>query len=216
MSEQSHAAFIREPESKRLAYADPPYPGKAHLYPENTEVDHVELIARLSEYDGWALSTDETSLRYVIGLCPANVRVCAWCRTNDPPFTPNPVRSWEPVLLKPARIGRVTARTFLIDNAPSGFLQRGLTGSKTAAFCDWVLRCIGADTDDTLDDLYPGTGIMGEVFASFRSQLTLPSSGGKQSKNGRENVLRRTHDPIPGIEAAPVRDERTTQRRAKA
>jgi hypothetical protein len=54
----------------RLAYADPPYPGKAHLYPENTEVDHVELVGRLSEYDGWALSTDETNLCYVLGLCP--------------------------------------------------------------------------------------------------------------------------------------------------
>jgi hypothetical protein len=27
----------------RLAYADPPYPGKAHLYPENSEVDHTVM-----------------------------------------------------------------------------------------------------------------------------------------------------------------------------
>lgn len=42
----------------RFAYADPPYIGCAHLYPEKREIDHDELIARLlSDYpDGWALS----------------------------------------------------------------------------------------------------------------------------------------------------------------
>lgn len=195
----------------RLAYADPPYPGKAHLYPENQEVDHAELIARLEWFDGWALSTDETSLQEVLELCPYPVRICAWCRTNDPPFTPNPVRSWEPVIVSPARTEEVTARSFLIDHAPSGFLQRGLTGAKTQAFCDWVLRCMGARQHDTLDDLFPGTGIMGETFSTFRAQLTLPSAGGTQSANGRANVLRRTHDPLPGMAATQARDERTTQ-----
>jgi hypothetical protein len=65
----------------KLAYADPPYPGMAGLYTENTEVDHVELIARLSEYDGWALSTDERSLAYVLPLCPPKTRVLG-CRVN--------------------------------------------------------------------------------------------------------------------------------------
>jgi hypothetical protein len=32
----------------RFAFADPPYPGKAGYYPERQEVDHGELIARLS------------------------------------------------------------------------------------------------------------------------------------------------------------------------
>lgn len=56
--------------SLRLAYADPPYPGKADRYAENEEVDHVALIEKLLTYDGWALSTDERSLRYVLALCP--------------------------------------------------------------------------------------------------------------------------------------------------
>lgn len=42
----------------RIAYADPPYIGCAHLYKDHPdydgEVDHVALIDRLqSEYDGW-------------------------------------------------------------------------------------------------------------------------------------------------------------------
>lgn len=42
-----------------FAYADPPYPGKASLYPEKTEVDHASLLQLLTENypDGWALST---------------------------------------------------------------------------------------------------------------------------------------------------------------
>lgn len=39
-----------------FAYADPPYPGMANLYPERTEVDHPALIADLvARFDGWAL-----------------------------------------------------------------------------------------------------------------------------------------------------------------
>ncbi len=43
----------------RFAYADPPYPGKAHHYPERDDVDHQALVERLAcEFaDGWALST---------------------------------------------------------------------------------------------------------------------------------------------------------------
>ena len=61
----------------RLAYADPPYPGRSHKYygghPDYAgEVDHAELIASLSaEYDGWALSTSADALREVWGALPA-------------------------------------------------------------------------------------------------------------------------------------------------
>ena len=43
-----------------MAYADPPYAGRAHYYPEREEVDRAGLIARLvSEFpDGWALSVN--------------------------------------------------------------------------------------------------------------------------------------------------------------
>jgi hypothetical protein len=49
----------------RIAYADPPYIGCAHLYSEHPdfagEVDHVALIERLeSEFDGWVLHASAT------------------------------------------------------------------------------------------------------------------------------------------------------------
>jgi hypothetical protein len=55
-----------------FAYADPPYPGKASLYPEKTEVDHASLLERLTKNypDGWALSTSSEALRDVLSLLP--------------------------------------------------------------------------------------------------------------------------------------------------
>lgn len=54
-----HADSVAPGRPLRLAYADPPYPGKARLYRDHPdyggEVDHAALIVRLTEYDGWAL-----------------------------------------------------------------------------------------------------------------------------------------------------------------
>jgi hypothetical protein len=86
--------------SLRLAYADPPYPGKAELYVDHPdyagEVDHEELIARLQGYDGWALSTGSWALQDVLALCPSGVRILIWTKHSI-------ARSWEPVIVVPAR-----------------------------------------------------------------------------------------------------------------
>ena len=54
----------------RLAYADPPYPGKVWLYRDHPdyggEVDNAELVGRLAGYDGWALSTSAAALPSVL------------------------------------------------------------------------------------------------------------------------------------------------------
>ena len=47
----------------KIAYADPPYIGCAHLYRDHPdyagEVDHARLIERLErDYDGWILHAD--------------------------------------------------------------------------------------------------------------------------------------------------------------
>ena len=168
----------------RLAYADPPYPGKAHLYPEQREVDHRELIARLErDYDGWALSTDERALAYVLSLCPPGVRVLAWCRSTAPPFNPQPYAAWEPVICSPARVTQVrTTRSYHLSAADTGRHKRhALTGTKPSSFCTWVIECLGAEQTDTLDDLFPGTGIMGDTFTAWCSQLQLPLLEGAKS-----------------------------------
>lgn len=181
----------------RLAYADPPYPGKAHLYDENEEVDHAALIATLQTYDGWALSTWEPALRDLLPMCPSDVRVLAWCRSNEPPFHVRPSRSWEPVLLSPARECESDLRSFLVAHAPTGFLQQaGLTGTKPVAFCEWVIRCLGAvREDDTLDDLFPGSGVMSRTWAAWNSQLELPIPPRKHRAQQVRNTLEAQHVP---------------------
>lgn len=56
----------------RIAYADPPYIGCAHLYRDHPEVDHAALIDRLeSEFDGWALHASATA---------ESMAACQWWR----------------------------------------------------------------------------------------------------------------------------------------
>lgn len=185
----------------------------ADLYPERTEVDHVELIAQLCDYDGWALSTDERSLRYVLGLCPPQTRVLAWGRNNAPFFEPNPAASWEPVLLSPARRTPVEVRSYMVCGAATGPHQRnGLTGQKPSAFCEWVIRCLGARPEDTLDDLFPGTGGMGEAWERFQRQPPLFQPAVRASSNKKiANLLRRHATPLDGLEPPPVYRERKTK-----
>ena len=194
----------------RLAYADPPYPGMAGLYPENQEVDHETLIEDLCGYDGWALSTDERSLAGVLALCPPGVRILAWCRSNAPFFSPNPAASWEPVICKPARIRPITVRSYYVSGVPLGKSQRdGLTGQKPVGFCEWVLRCLGAAPADELVDFFPGTGSMTKAWQSFRDQLPLfqPSVRTPHWKK-TANLLRRSHDELPGMPPGKPHDER--------
>ncbi|HZD15681.1 MAG TPA: hypothetical protein VE196_11290, partial [Pseudonocardiaceae bacterium] len=86
----------------QLAYADPPYPGNAHLYRHHPdyagEVDHTTLLARLAHYDGWALSTSAAALPAVLGICPAGVRVAAWHRGERAVPSRWPLHGWEPVI----------------------------------------------------------------------------------------------------------------------
>lgn len=93
----------------RVAYADPPYPGKAYLYRgqpgEVGEVNHAQLLEQLERFDGWALSTSsDPGLRIVLPLCPPEVKVCAWVKPRGVPANSRGLnRTWEPLIVMPAR-----------------------------------------------------------------------------------------------------------------
>ena len=107
---------------RRLAYADPPYPGRAELYygdhPDyGGEVDHAELVASLVDgYDAWALSTAADALQDVLAVCPPGVRVAAWHRgERENKYATGPLNAWEPVIyagqfrrVAPARLVEVS------------------------------------------------------------------------------------------------------------
>lgn len=175
----------------RFAYADPPYLGCCRLYGHRHEQPygcwddaetHRTLIKTLErDYpDGWALSASSPSLRVLLPLCPDDTRIAPWVKT----FCVykrgvRPAYAWEPILFRgghnppteahppPPKGGKATTpKDFVI--APIT-LRKGLTGAKPEAVCRAILDLLNVQLDDELDDLFPGTGIMGRVRGEEKS-----------------------------------------------
>ena len=153
----------------RFAYADPPYPGFADLYRDHPdfagEVDHVELVSSLTAggYDGWALSTSSKTLRAVLPLCPPEARVCSWVKTINPsPRTKGIHSTWEPVIVVGGRQRQPGVRDWLAAQPARG--GGDLVGRKPLAFCVWLFSLLGMQAGDELQDLFPGTGIVGAAW----------------------------------------------------
>lgn len=167
----------------RIAYADPPYPGCAHLYRDHPdfdgEVDHHQLVASLLlDYDGFALHTSSVALGKIMSYIPPHddVRVMAWVK----PFAAfkknvSVAYAWEPVLVKACRKPVVkpgmTYRDWIAEPIT---LQRGLTGAKPDAVCRWIFEVLGMEPEDELVDLFPGTGAVTAAWESWSRQTRLP------------------------------------------
>jgi hypothetical protein len=167
----------------RIAYADPPYPGCAHLYPEKTEVDHKALISNMMrDYDGWVLHTGSVQLKQVLALCPDDVRILTWTK-GWASFKPGASikYAWEPVMLWHPRpretgSGKPFVRDWIMCNVVTnrvGAIVQDFTGGKPEQVCTWIFECMGLSPDDELDDLFPGTGAVLRAWEKWRSQRTL-------------------------------------------
>lgn len=153
----------------KVAYADPPYIGCANRYPEKTEVDHRELIARLETYDAWALSASSPSLKIILPMCPDDIRIAAWvkpfCSFKVGVF---PAYAWEPVIFKGSRRPPRTEPTVRDWLAESMTLEKNMCGAKPPKFCYWIFNLLGMLPEDTFDDLFPGSGIVTKCWNEFR------------------------------------------------
>lgn len=161
----------------RIAYADPPYPGCAHLYKGHPdyagEVDHAGLVRRLeTEFDGYVLHTSSVALPAVLPLLAPPYRVMAWVK----PFAAfkrnvSVAYAWEPVIVRACRKPVVTKRVVMRDwIAESITLRKGLTGTKPPAVVRWVFEMVGAQAGDEFSDLYPGTGIVRATWEEWCSE----------------------------------------------
>lgn len=169
---------------RRLAYADPPYPDCAARYYRHHpdyggEVDHASLLDRLATYDGWALSTSARALRELLPMCPADVRLCAWIKPKN---ANQSARSfglhnvWEAIIVKPARRLRPGVPDGLtFDAARLG--GSDLIGRKPLQFCAWLFRALGSAAGDTFDDLFPGSGIVGDAWREYQASLGAIAAG---------------------------------------
>jgi len=164
-----------------LGYADPPYPGLAHLYKDQPdfagEVDHVKLIARLeTEFDGWVLHTASTAISTLASLIPPRARWGAWVKSFAA-FKKGvrPAYAWEPVIFKPMRkmsedySGRFVQRDWIEEPMT---MRRGFTGAKPEAVCHWAFEIVGATPEDELIDLFPGSGAVTRAWRTWRPQLS--------------------------------------------
>lgn len=170
----------------RIAYADPPYPGWAHLYEDHPdyagEVDHPALIAHLRDnYDGWALSTSAKALRDLLPFCP-DTRLLAWVK--------NTVRyAWEPVIVMPAREPSKHLRDWL-HCEPEAYQWRPkpdnyVIGQKPVGFCRWVFEWLGARPGDELEDVFPGSGNVGRAWVEWSSQPQIAAMTKRESRRWR-------------------------------
>ena len=134
----------------RFAYADPPYPGKAHYYPEREDVDHQALVERLvGEFgDGWALSTSAAGLQDVLALCPPGVRVCSWHRAVRPTRSRRAISAWEPLIVCGGRELPTDRPQTVRDALAYGGRYRtfpgAMTGMKPPQFAVWMFAQLGA------------------------------------------------------------------------
>jgi hypothetical protein len=161
----------------KFCYADPPYIGQAKRHYQCDEIDHGEMISRLcSEFpDGWALSASSPSLRFILPLCPNDIRIGAWVKSFCA-FKKGvrPAYAWEPVIFRggrnpsngfrhipPEKNGKqTTPKDFIVEPIT---LKKGLVGAKPAKVCRWILDLLNVQPGDEVVDLFPGTGIMGIV-----------------------------------------------------
>ena len=60
---------------------------------------------------------------------------------------------------------QTTPKDFIVEPIT---LKKGLVGAKPEKVCRWILELLNFQPGDELIDLYPGTGIMGKVAASFQ------------------------------------------------
>ncbi len=49
-------------------------------------------------------------------------------------------------------------------------MKKGLTGAKPERFCIWLFEVLNVRPEDTLDDLFPGTGIVSEMYNWYITQ----------------------------------------------
>lgn len=166
-----------------VAYADPPYPGKAGIYrnqPDYSgEVDHAALLRTLAGFDGWALSTSADALREVLPLCPPEAKVCAWTKPIGPAAkAAGLANTWEPLIVLPARQEGPPLRDWICTQPAR---RRGdLIGRKPIRFVAFMFAAIGLRAGDELVDLYPGTGIVSRLYDVIRAANGLDIRNSRQ------------------------------------
>lgn len=213
----------------RFAFADPPYPGRSHLYrsvdrPDAAEVDHGELIDRLiDEYPhGWALATDSRGLWTVVPLLreragSVRARIGIWHFPDASPVGVGHPQgrdsrvgwSYEAVVFAGGR-GRPGVQIMDHLTAPRPDRKTdGFVGQKPKLYTAWVLGLLGVQPGDTVDDLYPGSGAVRAAIDEYLSQMALwPARRARSGPLRHSGKLRSSRGWATPQEGLPIPAER--------
>lgn len=178
----------------RLAIADPPYLGRAtrwygvegrgisrgkgqpDQHPNAAEWDdparHAQLVRDLDrDYDGWAIAAAAQTMAVYLNAAP-DARVMVWHRENAPPSGARVRNVWEPVFVRIPSTRRGYAGGLTVPDVLRAGQGRGVTadkrftGAKPHEWTHWVLLALGYDAaQDTVDDLFPGSGAVSAAVA---------------------------------------------------
>lgn len=129
---------------------------------------HRQLIEELhASYDGFAIATSADGIKAYQPLMRA-ARVMIWVKPNAMPGPGRIHSKYEAVILYPP-VGRRSSRGG-VGCVPDVLIapkqNTGFAGAKPAEWTEWVLDALSYDPKtDTVDDLFPGSGAVGDVIA---------------------------------------------------
>lgn len=193
----------------RLAYADPPYPGRAGYYVNHPdyagEVDHTQLVDQLMTYDGWALSTAADALPAVLEVCPADVQVAAWHRGHRPhKNAAGPLSAWEPVIY---RRPRRRADEAAIADVEAVALRDASTGSQRDTSGSSTRDTSARDLRDTSVQVLRDSSPRGLRDTSTPATHDVSHAAARDtSAPGRRDGSQELHEDVVDDVAAPITD----------
>ena len=80
--------------------------------------------------------------------------------------------AWEPVIIKAGRKPVVAHRIVMRDWVECPItMKRGLTGVKPEKVCHWAFEMLGAEPEDNLVDLFPGTGAVTDAWETWKMKV---------------------------------------------
>lgn len=141
------------------------YHPEAHHWDEPAR--HRQLLEELMDiYDGWAIATSPDGIA-AYGDLPVGSRLMCWIKPNATPGSHRIRSLWEPVILYPPK-GRRSNRGgvgMVPDVLTAPAPRRGFPGAKPEEWTRWVLAAMTySPFDDTVDDLFTGSGAVSEAL----------------------------------------------------
>ena len=187
-----------------LAIADPPYLGRAKRWYgaggcgdgrgrnqadnhpdaaiwDNPETHQELLTELLARYDGFAIAMSVHSLSTYLDITGTDsrngFRVCVWHKPSAITSGSRITNNFEPVLIKvpDSRRGWASNAARVSDVLVANPPKVNFRGAKPALWTKWVLDLMGYTDGDTVDDLFVGSGMVGNALENYQEQLNLNS-----------------------------------------